>query len=268
MSRGNFKTTTFHRSQVHFQNCQIVQVLIRLITFLIGARIVRIATHPNYQSMGYGSRALQLLQNYYEMKIPSLSDKKAGNDHNIEAVTEDEQVSLLEEAIKPRRHLPPLLLQLSERKPEKLDYLGVSYGLTKSLLKFWTRSGFTPVYVGQVANNLTGEHTSIMIKSLQNSDLDTEPDCTWLKAFHSDFRRRIVNLLGFEFRSFHARDMVLHLLSNKKQKANKEPLSLDEMGKMITAYDLARLKSFTNNLVEYRLILDLGKKFKIHVSDF
>ena len=38
---------------------------------LSGARIVRIATHPNYQSMGYGSRALELLQQYYEMEIPN-----------------------------------------------------------------------------------------------------------------------------------------------------------------------------------------------------
>jgi N-acetyltransferase 10 len=29
---------------------------------LSGARIVRIATHPDYQRMGYGSRAIELLQ--------------------------------------------------------------------------------------------------------------------------------------------------------------------------------------------------------------
>merc|ERR1712200_152911 len=33
--------------------------------------------------------------------------------------------------------------------------------------------------------------------------------------------------------------------------------ALPELGNMITAYDLARLKSFTNNMVEYRLIVDL-----------
>jgi len=29
---------------------------------LSGARIVRIATHPDYQRMGYGSKAIELLQ--------------------------------------------------------------------------------------------------------------------------------------------------------------------------------------------------------------
>ena len=33
---------------------------------LSGARVVRIATHPEYQKMGYGSRALHLLKEYYE----------------------------------------------------------------------------------------------------------------------------------------------------------------------------------------------------------
>lgn len=44
-------------------------------------------------------------------------------------------VSLLEEVITPRKDLPPLLLKLNERPAERLDYLGVSYGLTPRLLK-------------------------------------------------------------------------------------------------------------------------------------
>ena len=47
-----------------------------------------------------------------------------------------QEVGLLEEVISPRSNLPPLLLKLSERPAEKLDYLGVSYGLTAQLLKY------------------------------------------------------------------------------------------------------------------------------------
>lgn len=60
------------------------------------------------------------------MKIPCLED--AGNFEStsqIETVAED-QVSLLEETITPRHNLPPLLHKLSERKPEKLDWIGES----------------------------------------------------------------------------------------------------------------------------------------------
>lgn len=45
-------------------------------------------------------------------------------------------VSLLEEVVIPRKELPPLLLKLSERRAERLDYLGVSYGLTTQLLRW------------------------------------------------------------------------------------------------------------------------------------
>ena len=32
--------------------------------------------------------------------------------------------------------MPPLLQRLSERRPEALDYLGVSYGITPQLLRY------------------------------------------------------------------------------------------------------------------------------------
>lgn len=41
---------------------------------LSGARVVRIATHPDYQGMGYGSRALELLEKYYLGKMTSLTE--------------------------------------------------------------------------------------------------------------------------------------------------------------------------------------------------
>jgi N-acetyltransferase 10 len=42
---------------------------------LAGARIVRIATHPDYQGMGYGQRAMRLLKEYYEGKIVNLNEE-------------------------------------------------------------------------------------------------------------------------------------------------------------------------------------------------
>lgn len=119
--------------------------------------------------------------------------------------------------------MPPLLRRLSELTPEKLDYLGVSYGLTPSLFRFWKRTGYIPLYLRQTQNDLTGEHTCIMIKALDKSDRLKE-DGTWLSAFaqgefckltakvckgsfqgtlsFSDFRRRFISLLSFQFRHF------------------------------------------------------------------
>jgi tRNA(Met) C34 N-acetyltransferase TmcA len=36
---------------------------------LSGARVVRIATHPDVQKMGYGSRAMDLLLSYFQVYI-------------------------------------------------------------------------------------------------------------------------------------------------------------------------------------------------------
>ena len=44
---------------------------------------------------------------------------------------------------------------------------------------------------------------------------------------------------------------------NKEQKPQRQELSLEELSHMLTPYDLRRLKSYTKNMVEYRLILDL-----------
>ncbi|XP_033102621.1 RNA cytidine acetyltransferase-like [Anneissia japonica] len=121
---------------------------------LSGGRVIRIATHPDYQGMGYGRRALALLQQYYEGKFPSLNESN-GNTQDIRTV-ESDAVDLLEEIIGPRKNLPPLLSKLSERPAEHLDYMGVSFGLTADLLRFWKRSGFAPVYLRQTQNDLTG----------------------------------------------------------------------------------------------------------------
>lgn len=44
---------------------------------LSGARVVRIATHPDFQGMGYGSRALELLLRYYQGEVPCLEEADA-----------------------------------------------------------------------------------------------------------------------------------------------------------------------------------------------
>ncbi|VDO78905.1 unnamed protein product [Soboliphyme baturini] len=106
---------------------------------LSGLRIVRIATHPDYQRMGYGSQALKLLQLYYSGQIPSLGEDMEQDSKGIEEPDVEETVdgksNLLEEKITPRKNLPPLLLKLSERKAERLDWIGSCFGLTSDLLR-------------------------------------------------------------------------------------------------------------------------------------
>ena len=137
---------------------------------MAGARVVRIATHPDYQGMGYGQRAMNLLRDYYEGKIISLNedddeenDNKKEVEKDIKVVEDDDSLGLLEEEIEPRKNLPPLLLKLSERKAERLSYLGVSFGLTSDLLRFWKKLGYLPTYLRQTPNVLNKFQFSFLI---------------------------------------------------------------------------------------------------------
>ncbi|KAM4552961.1 RNA cytidine acetyltransferase [Fundulus diaphanus] len=220
---------------------------------LSGGRVVRIAVNPDYQGMGYGSRALQQLQMYYEGKFPTMDESVQPAPTQIASVS-SEAVSLLEEVLTPRKELPPLLLKLSERRAERLDYLGVSYGLTAQLLKFWKKAGYTPVYLRQTPNELTGEHSCVMLKELNAEEASEQSQ--WLAAFWKDFRRRFLSLLSYKFSSFHP-SLALSILQNKKLKEEAIPLSSSELAAHFTPYDLKRLELYSRSMVDYHLIMDL-----------
>lgn len=74
--------------------------------------MVRIATHPDAQRMGYGTRAMKLLMEYYSGKMCSSIEDSAGAIPDV------------------------LLIDLCDRCPEALDYVGVCFGITAGLLRY------------------------------------------------------------------------------------------------------------------------------------
>lgn len=205
--------------------------------------------------MGYGKRALKLLKKYYEGQFVSLNDKDvAGEEEEEQAIEtlDDEQLGLLNETIKPRKTVPTLLKRLHERRPENIDYIGTSYGLTGDLLKFWKRHAFVPVYLSQKSNDLTGEHSCIMITALKPLHLK------WLSEFYADFRRRVMRLAGKAFSPF-TTSLVLSLLDNNTVKAEAAGKleSRADIDHSLLPHEIRRIDSYTRNQVEFRLILDL-----------
>jgi len=104
---------------------------------LSGARIVRIATHPDYANMGYGSQALKALNSFYSGEYFNLNEASPPEPLYPDAAAIDKSSNLLTDnpSVRSVTAMPPLLQRLTERKPEALDYLGVSYGLTPQLLR-------------------------------------------------------------------------------------------------------------------------------------
>jgi len=166
--------------------------------------------------------------------------------------------NLLDDDIKVRdiNKMPPLFSKLSERKPDQLDYVGVSYGLTSPLHKFWKRASFSPVYLRQTANDLTGEHTCVMLRPLENSG-----DRSWLGAFSRDFHKRFLSLLSYQFRSFSpATALSIRESANTGAQLDTveiQPLVRSDLDVYMTPFDLKRLDSYSKNMLDYHVILDL-----------
>ena len=182
---------------------------------------------------------------YVEDEIVRVTDEEIENAH------------LQTDIIKVRdpKSLPPLLLRLSEKRPDRVDYLGVSYGLTDSLHKFWKKSGFVPVYLRQTATELTGEHSCVMIKTLEGKP------SAWLGAFATDFRKRFLELLSYEFRKFNYMTplLVVESANAGAKLADTEPPQLDRatLDSLLSPFDLKRLESYADNMLDYHVIMDM-----------
>ncbi|KAK7677713.1 hypothetical protein QCA50_019265 [Cerrena zonata] len=228
---------------------------------LSGARVVRIATHPDYAHMGYGSRAMQALNSYYSGELFSLDENSAPEASYPDPSFVDESTDLLTDTptVRSANAMPPLLQRLTERRPETLDYLGVSYGLTPQLLRFWKRAAYVPLYLRQTASELTGEHTCVMVRGLNSS---TEAELEWLGEFAKDFRRRFLSLLSFKFREFGSVTALSVLEAanaglKKFDEDSTRDLGVSELSILMTPFDLKRLESYANNMLDYHVILDL-----------
>ncbi|CAH8440187.1 unnamed protein product [Schistosoma turkestanicum] len=278
---------------------------------LSGVRVVRIATHPDYQGLGYGTRALKLLYDYYneqtdikilpesqhtdiqtekvdnsgsteetksynqtfnkssKSKPPTLSfncelDKGNNQDDSDASLDSDNtklsenNSKLLTEVIKRREpaSLPPLLSRLNERPSEKLDYIGVSFGATPSLLRFWKRSGYVPVYLRQNMNELTGEFTCIMVKPLKHQSVSSR-SAEWLRNYFYDFTKRLIHLLPGPFRHMDG-TYGLELLSHKSMETEiSNELTQSEIQSLFSPVDLERLRRYSRSLIDFHLVNDL-----------
>jgi len=248
---------------------------------LSGARIVRIATHPDAQKLGYGTRALELLLEHYSGKakkgglaVAVMEGGKKGKkgeerEEEEEEEEEDEEneegegtkKKLRHERVAPRKELPPLLTPVDQVKnAERLHWVGTSFGLTENLLNFWSRLGMRMVYLRQTANDLTGEHTAIMLRALDTKGMKEEaPNADWLAMFAADALRRLVSLLSFEFREQLDTALDLAILENVRGGLSPPgpPITAKQLGYLLIPRDLERLHLYARNLADYHLITDL-----------
>lgn len=101
------------------------------------------------------------------------------------------------------------------------------------------------------------------------------PTPGWLASFVSDFQHRFINLLAFQFRIFPSRlalalldrDLVMKNAAEEKKSeqiyklTNREtlmkPLTSQEIYFFLNQDDISRLSSYSHNLVDYHMIMDI-----------
>lgn len=244
------------------------------------------------QKMGYGSKAIDLLLAYFEgrLTVETLDPtagvfggegSKAWDKVHSDSALEGE--GLLSEQLQPKAKLPPLLTPVADRPAERLHWLGVSFGLTSQLLNFWSKKRFKVCYLRQTANDLTGEHSSIMLRELDCSSMgDSAPSKGWLSSFVSDYRKRLISLMGYSFSRLESAlaitlvDPDRRLTSNSSAADEEAPAApkkiessaaaapgdvlpltaLELLTVHLSHHDMKRLELYSRNMVDHHMILD------------
>ncbi|PNY15591.1 UPF0202 plant-like protein [Trifolium pratense] len=205
--------------------------------------------------------------NYFEGQLTPISENDVDDKVDtprIRVTEAAEKVSLLEESIKPRTDLPHLLVHLRERRPEKLHYIGVSFGLTLELFRFWKKHKFAPFYIGQIPNNVTGEHSCMVLKPLNNDEIEVDGSNQYgfYGPFYQDFRQRFAKLLASTFRDMEYK-LAMSIIDPKINFTEQEPIKettdsfLRSVKEHLSPHDMKRLEAYVDNLVDFHLILDL-----------
>ncbi len=160
---------------------------------MVGARVVRIATHPAVMDMGIGSFALY--------KIVEWAAKN------------------------------------------EMDWVGSGFGVSPELLRFWTRNGFIPVHITPQRNEISGEHTVIVLNALKPDVEDT------VESLNSEFTRRLIEYLADELSDLETETAILLLHSLRRD----FEIPLPEFGKM----EKRRMSKYFQGMSLYEYVSDL-----------
>ncbi|WP_290596812.1 MULTISPECIES: tRNA(Met) cytidine acetyltransferase TmcA [unclassified Archaeoglobus] len=160
---------------------------------MVGARVVRIATHPEAMDMGIGSFALA--------KIVEWAFGRG------------------------------------------MDWVGSGFGVSPELLRFWIRNSFTPVHITPQRNEVSGEHTVIVLKALK-------PDVeSIVEMLNAEFTRRLIEYLADELSDLETETAALLLKSLRRD----FDLPLPEFGKV----ERRRMSKYFQGMSLYEYVSDI-----------
>lgn len=123
-------------------------------------------------------------------------------------------------------------------------YIAACFGVSEELLRFWLRNGFTPVHITAQRNEVSGEHTLVVLKPL-SSMVERR-----VEEINALFVARVVEYLADELRDL-STEVARLLLTPKRDAPVPEP-GLNSVAK-------SRLEKYFSNLSYYESIGDIAK---------
>ncbi|KAF7683824.1 RNA cytidine acetyltransferase, partial [Astathelohania contejeani] len=181
----------------------------------------RIAVHPDYLSMGYGTKALELLEKLFKNGM-SNSD----NNNNL--------------SCKKELNSEVLLYSPEEIIINQMEWMGMCISLNISQLKFGLKNKFRPINLEQNINLITGEYEMTMLKPINNDNMSD---------LYADFKCNLILLLSYNFKYLH-HSITLRLLD--KQITNDESFKAQ-----ISNNKLKRLEFYIQNILDFYSVVDV-----------
>ncbi|TBU06459.1 helicase [Hamiltosporidium magnivora] len=190
-----------------------------------GIRIVRIAVHPDFINMGYGSRALDLFCRFFS------EQNSSENNFFIPKNTMKKS----------------LLYSLKDILIPKIEWIGSSFGVTSHLLFFWKKLNFLQIYLKQTPSKITGEHSVIVIKDIHDNN-------TWIYDYYNIFISKFINLLSYNYKDL---DPVLSLSLYYDKNLTKFKDENIKIKNYFSCFDIKRIEIYCKNRIDIKMIMDL-----------
>jgi len=128
-------------------------------------------------------------------------------------------------------------------KSQNLDWVGSGFGVSIELLNFWDKSEFLPVHITPGRNEVSGEHTLIVLKALNRNMREK------LLRINSDFIKRLIEYLGDELRDIETKLAMMLLRTIRKNAPIPKPRIKNE--------DCRRMEKYFEGLSLYEYISDI-----------
>ena len=127
----------------------------------------------------------------------------------------------------------------------ELDWIGSGFGVSPELLRFWLKNGFSPIHMTPQRNEVSGEHTVIVLKALKMHIHSI------VERLNSDFVKRLLEWLNDELSDLEVETAMYLLHSLLKDAAISKP--------EISDVDRRRIKKYFNAISLYEYVSDIAR---------